>query len=90
MPDMTLLTPGRIDGFDTPNRMVMAPMTRCRADADRAPHALNAEYYAQRAKRQKSPDKREHLARAAEHYRELAKLEEEVGGIPPKPPAPSV
>jgi hypothetical protein len=49
-----------------------------------------AEYYAQRAKRQKSPDKREHLARAAEHYRELAKLEEEVGGIPPKPPAPSV
>ncbi len=32
-----------------PNRVFMAPCTRCRADADRAPHALNAEYYRQRA-----------------------------------------
>lgn len=32
-----------------PNRLVMAPLTRCRADADNAPHALHALYYAQRA-----------------------------------------
>ena len=31
------------------NRMAMAPMTRNRAGAGNAPHALNAEYYAQRA-----------------------------------------
>jgi N-ethylmaleimide reductase len=32
-----------------PNRMVMSPMTRCRADEGNAPTALNAKYYAQRA-----------------------------------------
>ncbi len=32
-----------------PNRMVMAPLTRCRAVADRVPNALMAQYYAQRA-----------------------------------------
>jgi N-ethylmaleimide reductase len=31
------------------NRIVMAPMTRNRADAHDAPHALNVQYYAQRA-----------------------------------------
>jgi N-ethylmaleimide reductase len=49
MPDMTLLTPGRIDGFDTPNRMVMAPMTRSRAAAAEVPSELAIEYYTQRA-----------------------------------------
>ena len=49
-----------------------------------------AEYYSQRSKRQTSPYKREHLAKAAEHSRELAELEEEVAGMRPKPPAPSV
>ena len=28
MPSVDLLSPGRIDGFDTRNRMFMAPMTR--------------------------------------------------------------
>jgi len=32
-----------------PNRIVMAPLTRCRASAGRVPNALMAEYYAQRA-----------------------------------------
>ncbi|NLH79785.1 MAG: alkene reductase [Phyllobacteriaceae bacterium] len=32
-----------------PNRIVMAPLTRCRADVGRVPNALMAEYYAQRA-----------------------------------------
>lgn len=33
-----------------PNRMVMAPMTRNRANQDNAPHSLNVKYYQQRAK----------------------------------------
>ena len=32
-----------------PNRLVMAPLTRCRASAGRVPNALMAEYYAQRS-----------------------------------------
>lgn len=32
-----------------PNRIVMAPLTRCRASAGRVPNALMAEYYAMRA-----------------------------------------
>lgn len=35
--------------FTLPNRMVMAPLTRCRASAGRVPNAMMAEYYAQRA-----------------------------------------
>ena len=49
MSDITLLTPGHIDGFDTRNRMVMAPMTRSRAAAAEVPSELAIEYYAQRA-----------------------------------------
>jgi 2,4-dienoyl-CoA reductase-like NADH-dependent reductase (Old Yellow Enzyme family) len=42
------------DGFKLgdltlPNRIVMAPLTRCRASQGRVPNALMAEYYAQRA-----------------------------------------
>ncbi|HEY9348872.1 MAG TPA: alkene reductase [Inquilinus sp.] len=45
-----LFTPTRIGDLELPNRIVMAPLTRNRArhDGD-VPHALNAEYYAQRA-----------------------------------------
>jgi 2,4-dienoyl-CoA reductase-like NADH-dependent reductase (Old Yellow Enzyme family) len=32
-----------------PNRIVMAPLTRCRASAGRVPNSMMAEYYAQRA-----------------------------------------
>lgn len=45
----TLFDPIRIGDLELPNRIVMAPLTRCRADADRVPNALMAEYYAQRA-----------------------------------------
>jgi N-ethylmaleimide reductase len=46
----SLFSPLRIGAIDCPNRVLMAPLTRCRADADTlAPRALNAEYYAQRA-----------------------------------------
>ena len=44
-----LLTPGRIGGFDTRNRLFMAPMTRSRALAGGVPSELAIEYYAQRA-----------------------------------------
>lgn len=47
--DDALLEPTRLGGLVLPNRLVMAPMTRNRADADGVPSALMATYYAQRA-----------------------------------------
>lgn len=44
-----LLTPVRIGRFGAPNRLVMAPMTRSRADNDGVPSDLTVTYYAQRA-----------------------------------------
>jgi N-ethylmaleimide reductase len=44
-----LFDPLRLGALTAPNRVFMAPCTRCRADERRAPHALNAEYYRQRA-----------------------------------------
>jgi 2,4-dienoyl-CoA reductase-like NADH-dependent reductase (Old Yellow Enzyme family) len=44
-----LFTPARVGGLKLTNRLVMAPMTRSRANADGVPSALAAEYYAQRA-----------------------------------------
>ncbi len=49
MPDINVLTPGRIDGFDTHNRVIMAPMTRSRALPGGVPSELAIEYYTQRA-----------------------------------------
>jgi 2,4-dienoyl-CoA reductase-like NADH-dependent reductase (Old Yellow Enzyme family) len=39
----------RIGAWDLPNRIVMAPLTRSRAGAERLPNSLMAEYYRQRA-----------------------------------------
>ena len=44
-----LFNPIRIGALELPNRIIMAPLTRCRADDERVPTALMAEYYAQRA-----------------------------------------
>jgi N-ethylmaleimide reductase len=44
-----LFTPTRFGDLDLANRIVMAPMTRNRADTDGTPNTLMAEYYAQRA-----------------------------------------
>jgi 2,4-dienoyl-CoA reductase-like NADH-dependent reductase (Old Yellow Enzyme family) len=44
-----LHTPLRAGAFTLPNRIVMAPLTRCRASAGRVPNAMMAEYYRQRA-----------------------------------------
>lgn len=38
-----------VGALELPNRIIMAPLTRCRADADHVPTPLMVEYYAQRA-----------------------------------------
>ena len=45
----TLFDPLQLGAIKTPNRIFMAPLTRCRAGAGRVPTALMAEYYSQRA-----------------------------------------
>ncbi|MFJ2598105.1 alkene reductase [Streptomyces erythrochromogenes] len=45
----TLFDPTRLGGLELPSRLVMAPLTRNRADADGVPGELMATYYAQRA-----------------------------------------
>jgi 2,4-dienoyl-CoA reductase-like NADH-dependent reductase (Old Yellow Enzyme family) len=44
-----LFDPIQVGDLTWPNRVVMAPLTRCRASDGRVPNALMAEYYAQRA-----------------------------------------
>jgi N-ethylmaleimide reductase len=44
-----LFTPLRLGPLELPNRVLYAPLTRCRADAQHVPTPLMAEYYAQRA-----------------------------------------
>jgi 2,4-dienoyl-CoA reductase-like NADH-dependent reductase (Old Yellow Enzyme family) len=45
----TLHDPLRLGALTLPNRIIMAPLTRCRSSAGRVPNALMAEYYTQRA-----------------------------------------
>jgi N-ethylmaleimide reductase len=49
MANIDLLTPGRIGDLDTQNRIMMAPMTRSRAQDDGVPSELAITYYVQRA-----------------------------------------
>ncbi len=44
-----LFAPLKIGALTAPNRILMAPLTRCRADKDHVPTALMAEHYSQRA-----------------------------------------
>ena len=44
-----LFQPIRYGAIDAPNRIVMAPLTRTRANGDDAPHGLQQTYYGQRA-----------------------------------------
>ncbi|MFC9419889.1 alkene reductase, partial [Bacillus mobilis] len=44
-----LFDPLVVGDLTLPNRILMAPLTRCRAGADRVPNQLMADYYAQRA-----------------------------------------
>lgn len=45
----TLFNPLKVGALTVPNRIFMAPLTRCRAGAEHVPNAMMAEYYAQRA-----------------------------------------
>ena len=44
-----LLRPIKIGAFELSNRVIMAPLTRCRSSEGRVPNDLMAEYYGQRA-----------------------------------------
>ena len=44
-----LFQPLQAGALHLPNRVVMAPLTRCRASAGRVPNAMMARYYAQRS-----------------------------------------
>ncbi|MCP5535972.1 MAG: alkene reductase [Akkermansiaceae bacterium] len=44
-----LLSPMKMGAWELPNRIIMAPLTRCRASEGRVANAMMAEYYAQRA-----------------------------------------
>ncbi|NDG73618.1 MAG: alkene reductase, partial [Proteobacteria bacterium] len=44
-----LFQPLTLGAFEVPNRIFMAPLTRCRAEEGHVPGALMSEYYAQRA-----------------------------------------
>ena len=44
-----LFSPLKVGAMTAPNRIFMAPLTRCRATAEHVPTALMAEHYAQRA-----------------------------------------
>lgn len=48
-PESPLFTPLTVGDLQLPNRVVMAPLTRCRASAGRVPNELMARYYVQRA-----------------------------------------
>jgi N-ethylmaleimide reductase len=45
----TLFSPLTVGPYTLPNRILMAPLTRCRAEPDHVPGALMAQHYAQRA-----------------------------------------
>jgi N-ethylmaleimide reductase len=45
----SLFTPVTLGELQLPNRILMAPLTRCRADENHVPTDLMAQYYAQRA-----------------------------------------
>ncbi|WAH59822.1 alkene reductase [Pseudomonas silvicola] len=45
----TIFDPIKLGDLELPNRIIMAPLTRCRADEGRVPNAMMSEYYVQRA-----------------------------------------
>jgi len=49
MSHTALFQPIQLGSLELPNRIFMAPLTRCRAEAGHVPGSLMAEYYAQRA-----------------------------------------
>lgn len=67
--ELKLLTPVKIGHTELANRVVMAPLTRCRtAEPDNVPTALNAEYYAQRASAGLIISEAAQISRSAQGY----------------------
>ncbi len=52
---ISLFTPATAGTLSLPNRVVMPPMTRFRADENAAPNALHEEYYRPRRKAPRNP-----------------------------------
>lgn len=46
---LKLLSSVKLGAYELPNRIVLAPLTRCRAGAGYVPQEINAIYYGQRA-----------------------------------------
>jgi 2,4-dienoyl-CoA reductase-like NADH-dependent reductase (Old Yellow Enzyme family) len=46
---ITLQNPLQVGALSLPNRVILAPLTRCRASAGRVPNELMAQYYCQRS-----------------------------------------
>src|SRR5512137_294424 len=44
-----LFQPLRLGDLELPNRIIMAPLTRCRSSEGRVPNAMMRDYYVQRA-----------------------------------------
>jgi len=44
-----LIEPLKVGDLNLPNRIILAPLTRCRSDEGRVPNAMMVEYYVQRA-----------------------------------------
>ncbi len=64
-----LFTPIRIGSVTLPNRIIMAPLTRCRTEEpDNIPTDLNVEYYAQRATAGLIISEALHIAKSAQGY----------------------
>ncbi len=64
-----LFTPIRIGDATLPNRIIMAPLTRCRtAEPDNIPTDLNVKYYAQRASAGLIISEALHIAKSAQGY----------------------
>lgn len=63
-----LFQPIRYGAIEAPNRIVMAPLTRTRANADDAPHALQQTYYTQRATAGLIVSEATHISRQGKGY----------------------
>ena len=63
----TLFDPIKIGDLELANRVIMAPLTRCRAEPGRVPGELIAEYYGQRAEAGAAPRSGVHVLHDGDH-----------------------
>jgi 2,4-dienoyl-CoA reductase-like NADH-dependent reductase (Old Yellow Enzyme family) len=63
-----LLDPLKLGALQLPNRVIIAPLTRCRASEGRVPNVLMAEYYRQRARSKDGNSSRKRFIRKGEEW----------------------